>query len=464
MFKPLQIYLLLAFYALLGALSILFFDGTGDVGDSVMHYLYAKSAVQHPHLYFDHWAKPLYVLLASPFAQFGFNGIKVFNLLNTGLTLFLIYKCAERLQLHNPLLAALLAMFSPLYYVLTLSGLTEPLFALFVALALYFSLQHRPLSAALVISFLPYVRSEGLIIAGVYLLYYCVIKKWKAIPFLLTGSVLYGIAGYFVHGNFFWVFAKIPYATLNSVYGSGNLFHFVSELYFVVGAPVYILFCVGFVLLALRFFRTPFSPEMRWIVFLGFSAFFIAHSAFWYLGIFNSMGLKRVLLGLMPYTALIALYGFNAITTKTKSYNPVAAHLISGGFIFYALIFPLLPNPASVNVERDLMLTNEQKLAQDLCKHIQKENLVYPIVYNHFYLSEVLGIDHFDHSRRVELDSNWIAALKPGTLLVWENLYALKMSGSTKNSLEQNPQLIKRFECSGKVQDFEMVWALFEKK
>ncbi len=464
MIKSLQLYLLLVFYFLLGLLSIYYFNGTGDVGDSIMHYLYAKSAPQHPHLYFDHWAKPLYVLLASPFAQFGFNGIKVFNLINTTLSLFFIYRCAEGLQLKNPLVSVLLAMVSPLYYVLTLSGLTEPLFAMLVALALYLSLRHQPLGAAVVISFLPYVRSEGLIIAGVYLLYFFVLKHWKAIPFLLMGSVLYGIAGYFVHGNFLWVFSKIPYATLGSVYGSGDLFHFVTELYFVLGLPVYILFCIGFAFLAWRFFKARFQPEMHWLVYLGFLAFFIAHSLFWYLGIFNSMGLKRVLLGIMPYIALIGLYGFNAIALEGVKQKPIWLKLLPAAFIIYLLVFPFLPNPASLNMERDLLLTTEQNLAQEVCRNIKKEQLVYPMVYNHFYLSEVLNIDHFDHSLRVELDSNWISALSPGTFIVWENLYALKMSGLTKQRLEQDPQLIKRFECKGKVQDFEMVWALFEKR
>jgi len=464
MIKSLQLYLILLVYFLLGLLSIFYFNGTGDVGDSIMHYLYAKSAPLHPHLYFDHWAKPLFVLLASPFAQFGFNGIKLFNLIATTLTLFFIYRSAEMLQMKNPLLAVLLAMFSPLYYVLTFSGLTEPLFALFVAVALYLSLKQHQLSAAVVISFLPYVRSEGLIIAGVYVLYFFIIKNRKAILFLLMGSVLYGVAGYFVHGDFFWVFSKIPYATLSSVYGKGELFHFVSELFFVVGAPVYILLCIGFVVLAFRFFTTKLLPEMRLLVFLGFSAFFVAHSLFWYLGIFNSMGLKRVLLGIMPYIALIALYGFNFISLEVPIRRTVWSLFISAAFIIYLIVFPFLPNPAAISPERDLLLTNEQQLAQNVCQHIKKENLVYPIVYNHFYLSEALDIDHFNHSLRVELDSNWIDDLKPGTLIVWESLYALRMSGITKQGLEKHPQLIKRFECSGPVQGFEMVWALFEKK
>lgn len=462
--KPIGIYFLLAFYLLLGALCIYLFKGTGDVGDSITHYLFAKSAPLHLELYFDHWAKPFYVLLASPFAQFGFTGIKVFNLINTTLTLWLIYQCAQRLELKHPLASVLMAIGSPLYYALTLSGLTEPLFALFVAWALYLSLQHRPLAAAMVISFLPYVRSEGLIIAGVYLLYFFVLKNWKAIPFLLLGSVLYGIAGYFVKGNFLWVFTEIPYATLGSVYGSGDVFHFVRELYFVVGAPVYMLFWLGMVVLGIRFFKSKLLPEWHLLVCLGFLAFYIAHSLFWFLGIFNSMGLKRVLIGMIPCIALIAHYGYNTLTMAGATQRPFWAKLLAVIFLLYVLVFPFMPNPAALNVERDLSLTNEQVLAKKLCANINKDSLIYPIVYNHFYLSEVLDIDHFDSSIRLELDSNLIKLLKPGTLIVWENLYASQKSGLSKDYLEQHPQLLKRYECKGKVYDFEMTWALFQIK
>ena len=66
-----------------------FFDGTGGSGDSIHHYLYAKYATAHPENFFNHWAKPLYVLLACSFAQFGFVGMKIFNALVALFTIFL---------------------------------------------------------------------------------------------------------------------------------------------------------------------------------------------------------------------------------------------------------------------------------------------------------------------------------------------------------------------------------------
>ncbi len=464
MFKPTALKLLLSFYALLGVFTVLFFKGTGDVGDSITHYLFAKSAPLHITLYFDHWAKPLYVLLASPFAQFGFNGIKVFNLINTLFTLWLIYQCAEGLKLKYPIVAVLLAMFSPLYYAHTFSGLTEPLFAMLLALALYFIVRQHPMAAAVVVSFLPYVRSEGLIISGVYLIYFIWHQKWKTMPFLIAGSIVYGIAGYFVYGSIFWVFTKIPYATMSSVYGHGDLMNFVYQLYYVVGVPVYILLGVGLLYVTRYFFTKQLSSEITILVFLGFLAYFIAHTLFWYLGIFNSMGLKRVLLGVMPYIALLGVIGFNFVKEQLFSKIPGFSRIVSGALLVYVVIFPLLPNPAALDVKRDLMLTREQELAIEITNKLKENKLNMPVLYSHFYLSALLDIDHFDPALRVEMDSTVFPVLPSGTKIVWESLYAEKISGLSRYRLDRHPLLIKQYECSGPVQNKEMVWVIYEKQ
>ncbi len=44
-----SIYVFLFFYVLFAMLTIVFFNGTGDAGDSIGHYLYAKYAPVVPH-------------------------------------------------------------------------------------------------------------------------------------------------------------------------------------------------------------------------------------------------------------------------------------------------------------------------------------------------------------------------------------------------------------------------------
>ncbi|HEX2616254.1 MAG TPA: hypothetical protein VHL57_01865, partial [Flavobacteriales bacterium] len=158
--------LLLLGYAIAAALTIVWCDGTGDAGDSISHYFFARYAPKHPTLFFDHWAKPLYVLLACPFAQFGFVGIKVFNAGLSGLSAWLAYRIAQRLGVQHAAVAALLVLCVPLFYVLTFSGLTEPLFAAVLGASVLLMLEDRARWALLVASFLPFVRSEGLLILG----------------------------------------------------------------------------------------------------------------------------------------------------------------------------------------------------------------------------------------------------------------------------------------------------------
>jgi hypothetical protein len=459
------IYYLLTFYALICTLTIIFFNGTGDVEDSIAHYLFAKSALLHPELYFDHWAKPVFVLLASPFAQFGFTGMKIFNALVTLFTIFITYKIAEKLKIKNVWLVVVVMMFSPLYYVLTFSGLTEPLFALFVSAGVLLCVRQKYLAAAIVISFLPYVRSEGLIIEGVFTLYLINKRIWAFIPWLLTGSIVYGIAGYFVHGTFFWVFTEIPYAKLTSVYGSGSPFHFVEDLINVVGIPLYILFWIGFLSLIIAFITKKTTLEENILILLGFTCFFIAHSLFWYLGIFNSMGLKRVFLGVIPLMAIIIVNGFNFVTEELLSDKLIAKKILQGVIILYIIAFPFMPNPSSINWKKDMTLCNEQQLANKIVHFIKNKNIItYPLYYNHHYFSVALNVDHFDKSRKQNLTFECLNQMKPGSIIIWDNRYALKESGITIEELDTDSDFEKLFSCTGPERFGEITYVVYRKK
>ena len=56
----------------------------------------------------------------------------------------------------------------------------------------------------------------------------------------------YKNAGFYIYNDLFWVINKIPYARLSSTYGSGELFHFIDQMNYVVGIPIYILFWDAF--------------------------------------------------------------------------------------------------------------------------------------------------------------------------------------------------------------------------
>jgi Gpi18-like mannosyltransferase len=303
-------------YSFLAALTIIYFDGTGDSGDSYVHYQFAKFAPLHPKLYFNLWAKPVFVLLASPFALLGFISMKIFNTFVSLLNILFTYKIIKELKIKNALAGAVILICSPLCFVLTFSGFTEPLFALFICASIYLTLKKQFIPASIIISILPFVRSDGLIILSVFAFYFILKKEWKIFPLLLIGHVVYSISGFFIYHDLLWVFNEIPYARLSSNYGSGKLSHFVVQLLYVVGISIYILFLIGIISIIGDFLRRILSIEFQLLIFLGFLSFFIAHTLFWYFGIFNSMGLKGVLICVAPLISIISRKGFNFHTEE----------------------------------------------------------------------------------------------------------------------------------------------------
>jgi hypothetical protein len=102
-------------------------------------------------------------------------------------------------------------------------------------------------------------------------------------------------------------------------------------------------------------------------------SFIAAHSAFWALGIFNSMGLNRVLVTIFPLCGIMAIQGLHAITNAKK--NLAYKDRIAFFFLLGILIFPLLKNPASTNF-RESIFRNKQHLflSSTLIPYLEKNH------------------------------------------------------------------------------------------
>lgn len=459
------IYPLLLFYAVIAALTIHYFNGTGDSGDSVSHYLFAKHAPQHTELFFHHWAKPVFVLLASPFAQFGFDGMKVFNVLCSLGTILLTYKIADRLKLQNSYAVAIMLIFSPMYFALTFSGLTEPLFALFLAGGIYLCITRNYLAAVLLISFLPFVRSEGLILLGVFGIYFMIKQKWRLLPFLAAGHVVYSITGFFVHHDLLWVFRKIPYARLDSVYGRGELTHFASQLFYILGLPALVLFLFGIFSIIKDLFNGRSTRIIPVIILGGFLCFFCAHTLFWYFGIFGSMGLTRVFICVMPLMALIMLKGFNLLTEEFIKERKIGRTILKAVILLYIVAFPFTKTHGALVLPRDLDLSGDQKIALETGKFIRGQHTKLPrIAYEAPYLAIALDIDPFNPLQRTDFNYENLKALKSGDLLIWDNNFVLLDKKIKKEDLDQDPTLIHLYYKNTNENNRESAFSVYRKK
>jgi hypothetical protein len=428
-----------------------------DTGDSVVHYFFARYAFQDPMLYLDHWAKPLFTMLASPFAQFGFSGMKLFNGLAGLLSAWLAYLVARKLDLKFTWLAIVFVFFAPAYFVKLFSGYTEPLFGLILIASIYLVLRQRPFPAAILLSFLPFVRSEGLILILVFAVYFVIRKNYKAIVFLAAGHIFYSVAGLLAGKSFLWIFTEIPYNTV-SIYGKGNFTHYPTQLLITLGVPLFLLSIVGITVLLISMAIKKIKPltknesEVRILILGSFLAYFLFHTLSWGLGLFGSMGMARVLTAMVPLLAVISLIGFNfLISWKHKGKFPLQA-LVYIPLIGYTLAFPFLHNPASINREKDLKRTPEMNLMQKIAADINKD---YPgkfLYYSNPYLSYSLNINPFDRSKHLCF-TDWQVdkKLQPNSIVIWDNWFSVVEERTDSIILYKNPELrlLKRYETDG---------------
>jgi hypothetical protein len=328
------------------AVLAVFSKGTGDDGDSVHHFLYAKYAFLHPNNFFDHWAKPLFVMIAAPFAQFGFVGIKLLNAALLTFQIWLLGRVAMHFEMKNAWLLPIFSLAAPMNLTHTMSGLTEPLFAVWMLAPMVLLLRGRENWAYFLWSFLPFVRSEGLIILCPIIIYMIWRGHFRWIPMLAAGHILMGLAGWSVHGTPFWPFTKIPYASLEPVYGSGRWIHYGVEMPQIIGDVLTFLLVIGLLdglfrlILSKKWLNNIRDRDESWLFYGLFLAFFIAHTIFWAKGIFKSFGLLRVFLGIMPCIVLICLNGanrlinFKFLNEKMPKIRPILLVILVSAVIF----------------------------------------------------------------------------------------------------------------------------------
>ena len=306
--------------------SILAFLSEGSYGgaDDLTHYRFSRYAFQFPEFFLHHWAKPFYTLLVAPFAQFGFVGVRIFNVLVGSLTGYFTYRIAKQLGLKNPFMVIFFLLLSTLYPALMLSGMTEILFSFILVLSIFLFLNKNYIASAIVLSFLPLVRTEGIILLIVFVLPYVLNRKFLSIAFLFTGLLIYSIIGGFYYHDFFWLITQMPYGDTTDIYGTGSLFHFVIHSKNIFGFVFTAFIFLGIIIILYQFIK--FKPEKIAyknteaivLILIPTSAYYWAHSFSWYLGVGSSVGLIRVMAAVIPLFALIALVSYNFVLENIK--------------------------------------------------------------------------------------------------------------------------------------------------
>lgn len=426
------------FYCLLGILFFYFsyveytagapFDG----GDGITHYIISRFSWKHPELFLDLWGKPLFTLISSPFSQFGQVGINMFQVICALSTSWFCYRIAQKLNLDFAWLIPIFVCFSPIYFAVINSGLTEPFFGCLLMFSIWMIFEKKYIVAALVASLLPFIRSEAyavLPLIGLVLLFH---KQFISVLLLSAGTIIYGVIGYFYYGDALWLIHQNQSLFGNNYPGAGKLelFHYVKHYHEFMGKPIGILVLCGFIAALVFLYRVfftkvkpPFFIENVILVYGSFFACFVLHTLLaWHPDLLNNLGMMRYMVTLIPSAALIALQGLNLIFSFPFKKSYLRDALISSVFcvlIIYSAVdrwyYPFRADAEQVVIKA----TGEWM------------NRTFPnrpkICYMHPYLPLVSDIDPYNEKDATlfwGLDKNKLSALPDSTLFIWDSHYA----------------------------------------
>ena len=463
--EPVIFYIVL----LICSISTIFIDicanATFDAGDGVQHYLIARYSWQHPELLLDIWGKPFFTLVSSAFAQFGLNGMILFQVLCTSFTSLFCYQIAKKLKLDFAWTIPIFIFFSPVYFATINTGLTEIFFVTLFMFSTWLIFEKKYLLSAIIASTLPFVRPESYIALPLIAIVFIIRKEYKSIPFLLLTTIFYSVVGYFHYKDILWIMTRNYTLTEEGYAGmKGELLHFINHYEEIWGIVYSILLLIGIfsILSALYLFfikrrSHPLLEEEVLLIYGSFGGFLLLHSLlYWMPGIFTNLGMLRYMTTLIPCSALIAVRGLNIISRVKLTKMSFLK------FIVMACILALIIKTPFTQSYYPFRLNNEQIVVKTagewIKKYLQKQNNA--ICYMHPYTPVTCEIDPYDPQQAIVLNKGTdIKTLPEGTLLLWDSHYTPQEGKLPLEQLLNNAYLqpIKHYKYYNDVYFFEVL-------
>lgn len=427
-----------------------FTDCSAGGADNYAHFNIARWAFRYPHLFLDHWGKPLYTILVAPFDQIGFYGARLFNIIMGLFTAWFSYLLAVKLKVQKAWLAPVFVVFAPMYFVLMFSGMTEILFSAVLMLAILLFFNERFVLSAIVISFIFLARSEGAIFLPLFLIAFLLKKRYVAIPFLLTGFLLFSLIGqFYYYHNFWWLITKLPYVGgIGANYGSGTWYHFLEKAPEYLGIPILLFFVLGMFGWLKNWFSSGFKLQSELFIrllMLGgcFWGYFAAHSYIWWVGEM-SLGLTRVMAGVTPIAGLIALAGWSEMD-KTIKYK-------IGKAMFLGLTISFIVLPGVLKYRSDFKADTRIVVMDEVVTWLHESgNFNHCFIAHDPYFAFSSKVDAWDYSR---IQYGFADFTKPekntpdSALLIWDAHFSQNEGHIPQKDILDNPKfkLIAYFE------------------
>lgn len=424
------------------------YEGT----DNITHFHMARYAFENPHLFLHLWGKPVFTTLLAPFTFLGFKGAQLFNLFVAVLTLIFTFRISKTIFPKGALTVVVLTAFAPVYFMLMLTTLTEILFSFVLVVSVYLFMKNKLVFTALLLSFIPFVRSEGTILFPVFAVAFALKRNWIAIPVLAAGTVFYSVVGFFVFDDILWLINRFPYPTGSSVYGNGELLHFVRKSYNIFGVPLILLMLTGLIFWLIEIFRKFSWKSDNLVLFIiiagSWTGYFAAHSFVWWQGMGGSLGLIRVIGAVIPLAALTGTKGIQFLAEKIKKQHLLVFLLIVISLAQFFLFF--------IQNKVPLKASPVDKLIVKSADFLKNEKTEGRIFYFNPAFAFHIGLNPYDSGT-----SGWFFgdkiqpsnSLEFGDILIWDAHFGPNEGGVSYETMEKDPwfQKIKTFLPEGKI-------------
>jgi hypothetical protein len=354
------------------------------------------------------WARPLFAVPYLLPARFGYFAMRLFTVLICIATAWAAYLVARRIGVTRAWVAIPLVLLQPALLQVGTDTMTEPIFALTLALGLLAFAYDRLLLAAALWSFLPLARPEGPFILALFAALWLPAalhdrRHVAAILLLGLGMVVWLLACLVVTGSVGYV-VTLPWGTGSPM--RGPVTHYAMRWPHIIGLGVLPLWLVGL----WPSWRQPVARLSVLIV----AAVFAVHTLLFTVGLMGSLGFDRYLAPLAAPVALVAAVGVDALgrVAPRALLAPILGLLLALEGVHALVAFD--SNAINHTARATLMATREARSQPG----VAGRPLLSADAFGYVFLDDDWGLNRLPVGVP-EAAAVAVAKLPPGTVVLW---------------------------------------------
>ncbi len=283
--------------------------------DDIFRYCFIKASLQNPLIFLHPHIKPLSVIISSFFCRllpWGMISVRIMNSLFSTASLFVFYNLMGKLKVEKPLrvLGIFIIVTVPLYFLISISTLSEMMFCFFLIFSIFLFYSGRYLFSTITISLLPIVRQEGLLFLAIWFIFLLIKNRIKYAFLLFIPAFSWAVLNYFILGHL--PFFTFMYVTSISKDIPVQLLPAAIKFLFTLGYPALFLFLLGLII-SLR-------KRENFLILVCFLVPFVAQIILNQVGFICFPGKPSAKMRFMvPYVPLITIFVLVAIKTVIQN-------------------------------------------------------------------------------------------------------------------------------------------------